>query len=131
MHAFSVAGVGAAFALLTVLGAMAEPVSPGGSGFSAADLRDAIRGDEVNYRAILYSGDRAVAFAEGYVAALATQATHDKIWCDPGIAPHEVVARIYDHIETLNGSAGEQGADTAVGDTLRALAPCPEQEVSE
>lgn len=98
---------------------------------SAAALRDGIRGDQFTYRAIQHSAASAKAFAEGYVAALATVAAREGKWCDTGIAPHEVVARVFDHIEGLGDEAANRAADAAVMDTLQGLAPCNENEVSQ
>lgn len=94
---------------------------------TAGDLRDAIRGDAFGYRAVTRDGDAAIAFAEGYVAALSTTTE----WCDPGIAPHEVLARVYDRIDGLEAGAQDQPAEVAVAQTLQQLGPCNEDGQSE
>ncbi|MDB6180910.1 hypothetical protein [Paracoccus fistulariae] len=94
---------------------------------TAGDLRDAIRGDGFSYRGVMRDGDSAIAFAEGYVAALSTITE----WCDPGIAPHEVLARVYDRIDGLEAEAQDQPAEVAVAQTLQQLGPCNEDGQSE
>lgn len=94
---------------------------------TADDLRDAIRGDGFSYRGVMRDGDPAIAFAEGYVAALSTITK----WCDPGIAPHEVLARVYDSMDGLEAEAQDQPAEVAVAQTLQQLGPCNEDGQSE
>lgn len=98
---------------------------------SAAALRDAIRGDEFSFRGVPRVGDSAISFAQGYITAMAAVAERDKAWCDSGIMPHEVVARVFDHIVGLGDEAAKVAADAAVLDTLHELAPCKENEVSQ
>ncbi|MFS4437481.1 hypothetical protein ACMA5I_04615 [Paracoccaceae bacterium GXU_MW_L88] len=95
--------------------------------FPAAALRDALRGDAFDHRAITRDGEAALAYAEGYVAALAGQAERAGFWCGGTlILPHEVTARVFDHIEGLGDAATEIPADTAVLNALHNLAPCPQ-----
>lgn len=89
---------------------------------TATQLRDAIGGQSFTHRGISRSGDTAIAFAEGYVAAIS--ATAD--WCDPGIAPHEILARVFDHAS--DEQVGSQPAQSAVIETLQQIAPCPKDE---
>lgn len=111
--------------------ALADMETDAPPGLSASDLRDAIGGNRFTYRAVIREGDDAIAFAEGFIAATATVAAREGAWCDPGIAPHELVARVYDTIETLGENATAEAADIAITRTLHGLAPCPEQGFSK
>ena len=87
---------------------------------SAATLRAAIMGDEIAHRGRLFEDDDAAAFADGYVFAIVDRMAAEGDWCDGAIAPHEVVARVFDGLP----EDAERPAAAAAREILTGLAPC-------
>ena len=93
--------------------------------FSADQLLEALRGRQINYLHIFSSGDEAVAFANGYINAVATVEARAGRWCGMmTIKPHEVVSRVGDFIVASGADAKNQAADVAVAQALQQLRPC-------
>ena len=93
--------------------------------FSADQLLEALRGRQINYLHIFSSGNEAVAFANGYINAVATVEARAGRWCGMmTIKPHEVVSQVRDFIMASGADTKNQAADIAVAQALQRLHPC-------
>ena len=93
--------------------------------FPASALRAALRGETFNHLGVIRNGEKAEAFAQGYIAALSDMADRQGAWCGAArILPNEVIARVYDHLTDMGAAAEDISADVAGLTALEAIAPC-------
>ncbi|MCB1675763.1 MAG: hypothetical protein KDI01_05705 [Halioglobus sp.] len=114
-----------ALAALVVAGGVQAGDAPDATKLSAGDLVSAIRGEQFNHRGVLRTDTAAVAFAEGFIAALAEVASENERWCGGSrVLPHEITAQTFDFLNALGDDARHQPAALAVFAALEQIFPC-------
>ncbi len=111
--------------------------------YSANDLLDALQGNTAyTLHGDAGSGNAATAAAAeearretatrtaaAYIAGVADASGRD-VWCGQGrIKPHEIVARVFDHLQALPAAERTGNAAGHVRGVLSAMAPCGDSDI--
>ncbi|WP_101927305.1 MULTISPECIES: Rap1a/Tai family immunity protein [Luteimonas] len=93
--------------------------------YSGEELLDALKGNAAyTFRDEAIRREAAAQTAAAYVAGVADASGRD-VWCGQGLVkPHELVARVFAHLDALPAAARRGNAADLVRAALTATAPC-------